>query len=102
MASLSLLETVILLSLSLLILSALLHTLSLSSSDKTLRLPDFSSLVARLRSWSFGLGFGGGKKRPLVEGLDDPDPLEDFDLSTATTRNHLYVNKVRSPTEEAE
>ncbi|KZT25682.1 hypothetical protein NEOLEDRAFT_1169290 [Neolentinus lepideus HHB14362 ss-1] len=30
--------------------------------------------------------------------LPDPDPLWDFDLATATTRNHLYVNKtVRWP-----
>ncbi|EPQ52256.1 hypothetical protein GLOTRDRAFT_47391 [Gloeophyllum trabeum ATCC 11539] len=32
------------------------------------------------------------------EKLPDPDPLWDFDLATATTRNHLYVNKtVRWP-----
>ncbi|EJD05609.1 uncharacterized protein FOMMEDRAFT_77964 [Fomitiporia mediterranea MF3/22] len=34
----------------------------------------------------------------LTGGLPDPDPLHDFDLETATTRNHLYVNKtVRWP-----
>lgn len=30
-------------------------------------------------------------KKPLE--LPDPDPLYDFDLSTAHTRNHIYVNK---------
>lgn len=36
--------------------------------------------------------------RILTGGLPDPDPLPNFDLATATTRNHLYVNKpVRVP-----
>lgn len=30
-------------------------------------------------------------KKPLE--LRDPDPLYNFDLSTAHTRNHIYVNK---------
>lgn len=30
-------------------------------------------------------------KKPLEH--PDPDPLYDFDLATAHTRNHIYVNK---------
>ncbi|KAI5120885.1 hypothetical protein M0805_002985 [Coniferiporia weirii] len=40
------------------------------------------------------------KLDPLTsfDALPDPDPLHDFNLETATTRNHLYVNKpVRVP-----
>lgn len=29
----------------------------------------------------------------LNQRLPDPDPLWDFDLATARTRNHVYVNK---------
>ncbi|PAV19140.1 hypothetical protein PNOK_0598400 [Pyrrhoderma noxium] len=44
------------------------------------------SQIARIRNETF------------TGGLPDPDPLHDFNLATATTRNHLYVNKpVRVP-----
>jgi hypothetical protein len=33
---------------------------------------------------------------PPIEGLADPDPLLEFDLGNAATRNYLYANKVRS------
>jgi hypothetical protein len=40
------------------------------------------------------MGKGRQKRPPPIEGLSDPDPLHDFDLSTATMRNRMYANKV--------
>ncbi|KZT37993.1 hypothetical protein SISSUDRAFT_1047708 [Sistotremastrum suecicum HHB10207 ss-3] len=33
------------------------------------------------------------EEKPKAEKFPDPDPWWDFDLETATTRNHVYVNK---------
>jgi hypothetical protein len=41
------------------------------------------------------LSWGTVKRPPPIEGLPDPDPLTDFDLSNSNTRNFLYANKVR-------
>jgi hypothetical protein len=42
------------------------------------------------------LQWTGRKRLPPIEGLPDPDPLLDFDIVNASTRNFLYANKVRS------
>lgn len=86
MASLSPFEVALLLAVALLVLGSVAHK---QLVGKSARLPAVASLAILLPSWTTA------KRRPLVEGLDDPDPLTSFDLASATTRNHLYVNKVR-------
>ncbi|TFK49036.1 hypothetical protein OE88DRAFT_457135 [Heliocybe sulcata] len=61
------------------------------------------SLVAAVTWYFYARGQKTKKEAKAVaaqeaEKVPDPDPLWDFDLATATTRNHLYVNKtVRWP-----
>lgn len=51
-------------------------------------LPALKSLVPS------SLPFTRPRRGPPIEGLPDPDPLHGFVLENATTRNHVYVNKV--------
>ncbi|GAA5827482.1 hypothetical protein JCM11251_003831 [Rhodosporidiobolus azoricus] len=54
-------------------------------------------LLARL--WGTRKAAGSSAEKPVQveetkpEKLPDPDPLYEFDLETATTRDHIYVNK---------
>ncbi|KZS91046.1 hypothetical protein SISNIDRAFT_414539 [Sistotremastrum niveocremeum HHB9708] len=49
--------------------------------------------VADVKSRVSALEKKNGEEKSKAEKFPDPDPWWDFDLKTATTRNHVYVNK---------
>ena len=51
---------------------------------------DLIDAHAQTKSQETRASIGDGSSE---SGLPDPDPLFEFDLETATARNHLYVNK---------
>lgn len=57
-------------------------------------------LIALAAAYAFHSRQSPVKAAPVAAGapqVPDPDPYTDFDIKTAKTRDHIYVNKVREP-----